>query len=135
MHILWTKIPPERPEHLWAYFSWIVRNTACTMLDHRNAKRRKGEAEVCLSELEGCLSTGEDPEHILDARHITATINAYLDTLDSKNRIIFVRRYFYFDSCAQIARCVGLSRGAINTRLHRLREDLRKKLEMEEIFV
>ena len=135
MHILWNKIPPQRPQHLWAYFSRIVRNTACSMLDRRNAKCRKAEAEICLDELEGCLSSGQDPAHMLDARHITSTINAYLDTLDSQNRIIFLRRYFYFDSCNQIARHMGMTRGAVNTRLHRLREDLRKTLEKEEIYL
>ena len=46
-------------------------------------------------------------------------------------RTIFVRRYYYFDSCQEIGRKLGMTRGTVNTRLHRLRECLRKQLEKE----
>lgn len=134
MHVLWERIPPEEPEHLWAYFSRVVRNLSCDRLDYRNAARRLQSCEVCLSELEGCLASEDTPERILESRHIADTVNAFLDTLDRTSRVIFVRRYYYFDSCAEIARQVGLRRGAVNTRLYRLREELRAILEKEEIY-
>jgi len=135
MHTLWQRIPPEHPEHLWAFLSRIIRNLCCSRLDYRNAARRHPGREVCLSELEGCLSTCEHPEAIMESRQIQEIINAFLDTLSPVNRIIFVRRYYYFDSCDQIGKRVGLRRGAVNTRLYRLREDLRSMLEQEEIPV
>lgn len=135
LHALWQRIPPEEPKHLWAYFSRIVRNLSCDRLDYRTAARRVQSCEVCLSELEGCLPAGETPEQTLEAQHIQEVINRFLDRQDPVNRIIFVRRYYYFDSCQEIAHRVGLRRGAVNTRLHRLRAELKTMLESEEIFV
>ena len=132
---LWQQIPPERPKHLWAYFSRLVRNICCSRLDYLHAARRDRGSEICLGELEDCFVTLQTPEHILEAGQITAVINRFLDGLDDTGRRIFVRRYYYFDSCADIGKMLGLSRGAVNTRLSRLRQALKKQLEKEEIFV
>lgn len=135
LHTLWQRIPPEQPAHLWAYFSRVLRNICCDRLDYRNAGRRVSAAEVCLSELADCVSPSGDPQELLEKKMIAEQINAFLEELDSSSRTIFVRRYYYFDSCAEIAKRMGMGRGAVNTRLHRLRRQLRDALEKEEIFV
>ncbi len=135
MHALWERIPPERPAHLWAFFSRILRNLCCSRLDHIHAAKRDTRCEICLSELEGCLPAAEDPQHLLESKRITQAINTFLDGQDAVSRVIFVRRYYYFDSCAEIAKRLGLTRGAVNTRLSRLRSALRVMLEKEEISV
>jgi RNA polymerase sigma-70 factor (ECF subfamily) len=135
LHTLWQRIPPEKPRYLWAYFSKVVRNISCDRVDYRQAARRTQSCEVCFSELEGCLTTGEDPQGLLESQDISDAINRFLKSQDRENRIIFVRRYYYFDSCAQIAKHLGITRGAVNTRLTRMRGQLRKALEKEEIFV
>lgn len=132
---LWQQIPPERPQHLWAYFSRIVRNISCGRLDYLHAARRDRGCEVCLAELEDCFVSQQTPETVLESERITVVINQFLDGLDDTGRRIFVRRYYYFDSCADIGKLLGLSRGAVNTRLSRLRQELRKQLEKEEIFI
>ena len=133
--VLWERIPPEQPEYLWAYLSRVLRNLAYSRRDYLNAAKRDRGCEVYLSELEGCLATVRSVESVLESRKITEIINAYLAMLDKTSRVIFVRRYYYFDSCADIGKRVGMTRGAVNTRLHRLRAELRKMLEKEEIFV
>lgn len=135
LHILWQRIPPERPDHLWAYFSRILRNISCSRLDYRNAQKRMSAGEICLHELEGCLPGGEDPQLILEAKQTVERIDQFLEELSYVNRVIFVRRYYYFDSCGEIGKKVGMTRGAVNTRLHRLREELRRKLEKEGVLL
>ena len=135
MHILWERIPPERPDHLWAFFSRILRNVCCSRLDYNHAAKRDSRSEVCLSELEGCLPAGRDMDHLLESKRITQAINAFLDGQDPVSRVIFVRRYYYFDSCAEIGKRLGMTRGAVNTRLSRMRGTLRVILEKEEISV
>lgn len=132
---LWQRIPPEKPDHLWAYFSRILRNLCCSRLDHLCAARRDRGMEVCMSELEDCFATDCDPQKILESRQITQAINRFLDGLDATGRRIFVRRYYYFDSCADIAKQLGMTRGAVNTRLSRLRAQLREQLEKEALFL
>lgn len=135
LHALWERIPPQRPVHLWAYFSRVLRNLCCDRADHIHADKRDVRHELCLSELEGCLPAGGDVEHMLESKRITQTINAFLDTQDQVGRVIFVRRYYYFDSCQEIAKRLRMTRGAVNTRLSRLRSALRTMLEKEEISV
>ena len=132
---LWERIPPERPQHLWAYFSRVLRNICCSRLDHLCAVKRDRGMEICLSELDDCFADSSDPQGRMESKEISRIINAFLDGLDHTGRQIFVRRYFYFDSCADIAKRVGLTRGAVNTRLSRLRQDLKKLLEREDVFL
>lgn len=135
LHALWERIPPERPVHLWAYFSRVLRNLCCSRLDHIYAAKRDPRQEICLSELEGCLPAAQDTQQMLEAKHITQVINDFLDRRDRTDRIVFVRRYYYFDSCAEIAKRVGMTRGAVNTRLSRLRKELKQQLEKEELLL
>ena len=132
---LWQQIPPERPRYLWAYFSRVLRNIGCSRLDHLCAAKRDRGKEICLSELDTCFSAQQDPQQMLEGGEISRVINEFLDGLDDTGRRIFVRRYYYFDSCADIAKSMGLSRGAVNTRLSRLRQELKRRLEKEEIFL
>ena len=62
-------------------------------------------------------------------------INAFLDDATTTDRIIFVRRYYCFDTCAEIAKGLGMTRGAVNTRLSRLRKELKRHLEKEELLL
>ena len=135
LQALWTQIPPEQPRNLWAYFSRILRNLCTSRLDYLHAGKRDRTWEICLEELDRCFVTERDAQQHLEAKYISQVINTFLDGLDRTNRIIFVRRFYYFDSCADIAKRVGMSRIAVNTRLSRLREALRKILKKEDISV
>lgn len=132
---VWERIPPERPTALSAFLSRIVRNISYSKLDYITASKRDERCNLCLSELEDCLPSGESIEQALEAKQISAVINAFLSGLDKINRIIFVRRYFYFDSCKDIGKMVGLSQGAVHTRLSRMRTVLKEQLEKEEIML
>lgn len=134
-HALWNAIPPERPHSLLAYLSRVVRNLSCDRADYRAAGKRDDRSRVYIQELESCFPAPDTLEDAFEARQITQVINAFLDSLDRTNRIIFVRRYYYFDTCKQIGKRVGLSESAVTTRLQRLRNRLRRELEKEEIFV
>lgn len=135
LQALWEQIPPERPRYLWAYFSRVLRNLCGSRLDYLHAGKRDRGCELCLQELESCFLTERDPQAVLESREITQLINAFLDSQDSVSRIIFVRRFYYFDSCQDIARRLGMTRGAVNTRLSRLRANFRQLLEKEDISV
>ena len=135
LHTLWRQIPPQRPTHLWAYFSRVLRNICCDRVDQIHAAKRDPWYAVCLSELEDCLPGGQDVQSILEAQALQESINDFLAERSSMDRIIFVRRYYYFDTCGEIAKRVGITRGAVNTRLSRLRRDLKRHLEKEELLL
>ena len=66
---------------------------------------------------------------------ITRALNAFLGTLTPENRRLFVRRYWYVDTVAEIAQRYNMSESKVKTRLHRIREKLRVYLMQEGIAV
>lgn len=131
----WNAIPPERPERLAAYICRIVRNLSVRRLRHEHAAKRAGNYALALEELSECLAANETVESELDARELTRSLERFLDTLSDENRAIFLRRYWFADSCADIARRTGLTEKNVGVRLTRLRKQLKKFLEDMEVYV
>ena len=52
---------------------------------------------------------------------------------DSRN--VFIRRYWYFDSVGDIAKCYGFSESKVKSMLHHTRNRLRKYLEREGVWI
>lgn len=130
---VWNRIPPEIPQSLTAYISRIARNLAYNRLDYNTAAIRDCRMNVCLSELEGCLSGAGDPADAMEAGIIRDTVNQFLSTLSREDRILFVRRYFYFDSCRELGKLTGRSENAVAARLFRMRNALREILVKEGV--
>lgn len=130
---LWNSIPPEQPRYLRAYLTRLVRNIAYDKLEHRTAQKRDSRLQVCLEELEECLSSCCDSDTMLDSMVIRDAINAFLHTLQEQDRYIFLRRYYFLDSCRQIRRMTGMTESAVSTRLGRLRQKLKERLIKEGI--
>ena len=59
----------------------------------------------------------------------------FLDTLTVENRVIFMRRYWFSDSCKDIARFAGLTEKNISVRLTRIRQKMKRYLAEREIFL
>ena len=69
------------------------------------------------------------------AKELARIIESFLDTLTVENRVIFMCRYWFSDSCKDIAGFMGLSEKNISVRLTRIREKMRKYLMEREVFV
>ena len=62
---------------------------------------------------------------------LETALNAFLGGLDAEKRNIFVRRYWYLDSVADIAKRYGISESKVKTTLFRCRNRLREHLNKE----
>ena len=62
-------------------------------------------------------------------------MNSFLSSLPDKNRNIFLLRYWYMMSVAEIAKRNGMSEGAVKMVLQRVRDKLRAYLEKEGVGV
>ena len=92
------------------------------------ARKRNSAYDIALEELENCLSSGITVEDEVEGKLLVQTIEDFLDTLSQDNRVIFMRRYWFSDSYAEIARQVGISEKAVSVRLTRIRSQLREHL-------
>jgi RNA polymerase sigma-70 factor (ECF subfamily) len=64
-------------------------------------------------------------------KELTETIERFLDGLDQKNRVLFVKRYWFAESVEMIAKELSMRENSVAVRLLRLREKLKKYLEKE----
>lgn len=126
----WEAIPLNPPVYLSAYIAKIAKNTALNKykLQHRE-KRSAAEPDAAFEELEGFVFTEKSVEEEAERNEILAAINGFLEKLPRKKRMIFVRRYWYCDSVANIAAFAGISENNASVTLNRTRSALKKHLQ------
>ena len=131
----WNAIPPVHPNPLLSYIVKIVRNISLKTYWRKEAAKRSGHYTVALEEIESCIADQKTVEDEIEARELARIIEAFLDTLTAKERVIFMRRYWFSDSYKDIAEFVGLSEKNISVRLTRIREKMKQYLIEREVFV
>lgn len=128
----WNAIPPEHPNPLLAFLCKIVRNLSVMRYHANTAMRRNSAYDVALEELENTLVSPASVENEVDAKLLAGLIETFLDALSEENRVIFMRRYWYSDTYAEIAERVGLNKKTVSVRLTRARKQLREYLIEKE---
>ena len=130
---LWQEIPPERPNSLRTFLAKIVQNNALSRYRSAHAEKRTADRYAKpFEELEGCIAGAEG--NLIDKIVIADLLNRFLETLKRSDRIIFVRRYWYFYSIAEIARMNDTNEAVVKMSLYRSRKRLRELLKKEGIF-
>ncbi|MBQ8381648.1 MAG: RNA polymerase sigma factor [Clostridia bacterium] len=132
---VWESIPPNRPGSLKAYLARIARNLAIHRYEKERAEKRGGgEVPLVLSELAECVPDTASAEDGYSKNALTDALNRFLGGLPREKRIVFLRRYWYNASIAEIARNMELSEAKVKSILHRLRGELKRLLEEEGIL-
>ena len=127
---VWNAVPPVQPDPLEGYVYRTGRNIALDRLRFLTAEKRCSRYDASLDELEACIPT-RWLEESMDAIWLGQAINRYLGTLNSTNRSIFLRRYWYGDDVKTIARDLELRPNTVTVRLSRIRNALHDYLEKE----
>lgn len=130
----WDTIPPKKPSHLFAYLAKICRHFALGKLDWKNAARRKAEVISLTQEMENCIPDSRR-DAVADGKELGRALNTFLRTQTPENRMVFLRRYWYADTIAEIAQRYGISESAVMTRLSRTRSRLAAYLQKEGIAI
>lgn len=130
----WKSIPPNRPRYFYAFLASICRHMSFDKLDWRQAAKRNAEVVALTQEMELCIPDSRQ-EGEMDRRELRRVLERFLDSLTKESRLIFLRRYLYVDTVAEIAARYGISQSKVKTQLHRTREKLHKHLEKEGIYV
>ncbi len=127
----WNSMPEERPHMLAPFLAAITRNHAITLYrKSHSAKRGSGQTALALDELAevaGISSVEDEAAH----RQLARLINDFLGEQSEAVRIVFVRRYFYVDSLADIAGAMKMSEAGVKSQLFRIRQKLKEYLEKE----
>lgn len=131
----WNAIPPVKPDPLLTYICKIVRNISLKIYYKKEAAKRNSTYTIVMEEIEACIAGPDTVEAEIEAKELARIIESFLDTLTAENRVIFMRRYWFSDSCKDIAGFVGLSEKNISVRLTRIRQKMKSYLAEREVFV
>lgn len=131
----WNAIPPAKPDPLLTYVCKIVRNISLKIYYRKEAAKRSSHYTVAMEEIEACIADSKTVEAEIEARELARIIESFLDTLTIENRVIFIRRYWFSESCKDIAEFVGLTEKNISVRLTRIRQKMKDYLIEREVFI
>jgi len=128
----WNRIPPNEPRtYLFAFLGKIIRHLAIDECRKNSSQKRYALFCELTQEMEECIPGRNDIEESFEAEALSQSINAFLSTCPEKQRNIFVRRYWFFDSISEIAGRYGYSQSKVKTTLFRMREGLKIHLQKE----
>ncbi len=130
----WNVIPPQRPNYLFAFLASICRHMAFRKLDWLLSAKRNAEV-VSLSEEMALCIPDEARAREVSGRELGQFLDRFLESLPQESRLLFLRRYWYGDTIAEIAARYGMGESKVKMRLSRTRDQLRRYLKKEEIAV
>ena len=131
----WNRMPSERPGLLSAFLGAITRNLALDRWRARHSlKRGGGEVPLALDELSDCVMGQSDPEREVEVKELEEAIDRFVNGLPEKDQVIFVSRYWFLATVAEIAQKAGCSQSRVKTTLFRLRKKLQTMLQEEGLW-
>jgi len=132
----WNVMPPQRPTVLQAFFGKLTRNLSLDRWRRDRAQKRGGnQVDLALDELEDCLASRDRVDEQLDAQQTSELISRFVRSLPERDRLLFVRRYWYLDDIQSLAKRMGMGQSQVKSRLHRIRLRLKAELEKDGVAV
>ena len=131
---LWNAIPPAQPTNLTAFVAGVARNQSLKRLSHLTSKKRSAGTLVPLEELAEILP---DERFAPDADdgEVSRLISSFLRAQTADVRNVFLRRYYFFDSVAEIAKRYSFTESKVKNLLFRTRNKLKDYLTKEGITI
>lgn len=128
----WNAIPPQHPRVLRMFLARITRNLSFDRFRARNAEKRGGgEIALVLDELGECLGDGTSAEAAFEAEELRQCIRRFVRALPGRDGDVLVRRYFFAEPVADIAKRYGLTENNVMVILSRTRKKLKAQLVKE----
>lgn len=126
----WNKIPPTRPKCYPAFLCKISKNLALKKIEYHRASKRDSNLTLSLDELGDCVS-GVNIDSHLSYKQLSAAITSFLYSQKERERVIFIRRYWFCDDISDIAKAMGITQNNVTLILFRTRQSLKKYLTKE----
>ncbi len=128
----WNGMPPHRPNALRMFLAKITRCVAFNRCKASHTQKRgSGQLLLVLEELSECLADESDVQDSVIAQELEVSIRQFVDALPAQEGGVFIRRYFFTESIAEIAQRYGITVNHTTVMLSRTRKKLRSHLIKE----
>ena len=131
---LWNAIPPAKPQYFGAFAAKIARNLSLKKLTSLAREKRSPSVLLSLDELASVLPDDRFNTD-MDEKIVSELISRFLRKQKTVARDIFIRKYYFFDSVADIAVRFSLSESKVKNILFVTRKKLKICLQKEGIDV
>ncbi len=111
-----------------APLTWVLAIAKNRIRMRRRSRGRQVQAEEALRALRQ-IDAGEIPEDLVRCEESVRQVRRALEALEASHAEVLIRRYFEGKSIAAIAQELGESGKAVESRLHRARQELRDRLK------
>ena len=125
----WNTIPPQNPDPLKSYLGMISRQLALNAYEKQHSKKRGGQVPLVLDELAECVA--DNRADIGGSIELSEALSRFLKALPRRTRSVFVRRYFYVSTVAEIAGDFRMKESNVSMLLLRTRRKLEQFLKKE----
>ena len=109
---VWNTIPPIRPHNFMSFICKIARNLSLKRLEFMKRKKRSAEIILSLDELAAVLPDERYAPDVSD-EDVGKLISKFLRSQEEYVRNVFIRKYFYFDSIREIAKCYSFTESKV----------------------
>ncbi len=131
---VWNTIPPTRPDNFMSFICKIARNLSLKRLEFMKRKKRSAEIILSLDELAAVLPDERYAPDVND-EDVGKLISKFLRSQEEDVRNVFIRKYFYFDSIREIAKCYSFTESKVKNMLFYTRNKLKDYLIKEGVEV
>ena len=127
----WDAIPPHKPLCLPAFLTQLIRRISIDRYrESRRQKRIPTELIVSMEELHGSLANV-----CMEPDQLGYLLSDFIRSLPKQKQELFMSRYYFNDSIADIARSLRLSESAIYKELKNIRNLLKSYLTEKDIDI
>ncbi len=126
---VWNNIPPQKPACFPAYLYAIVRNISYDAVDKRTALKRNAVTCSLDGELSEILHDSNSSD--INDKELARALNLFLGRLGQSSRVIFIKRYYFGETVADISDDVGSNAHAVSVKLFKIRTKLKNYLKRE----
>ncbi len=126
----WNTIPPAIPTYLGVYVGKITRINALKKFEYLHAEKRSQAKNILdIDELTDFLPNSINIEEDLIDKDTVKCIEDFLRSISERDRNMFLQRYYYFYSVADISLHHGVKPNYVRTVLQRIRNKLKLYLK------
>lgn len=128
----WNLMPDKRPSILSTFLGYITRNFALNRYKAQHSQKRGGgEMPLALDEMSECIPDIISIEQHYEEKELESAIDTFVSTLSETDRRMFIARYWFLASVAEIAEKMNCSLSKTKSSLYRTRNKLRAYLQEE----
>ena len=121
---VWDKINLyDKRRGTWA--AWLTALTRNMALNHLRQNNSAAQSEAISPDMP---SSEPAPEACVLQKELQSALSSALMQLPLEERMLFYRKYYYLQSTAQIASELGMTQRAVEGRLYRTKQHLRKMM-------